>query len=98
MGKAGYKYIQEGFMKQSKHVINSKKGQIFELDQSQWTTKYSNFKQMYDSIEDALVESGLAEKLAQPVWMDMDGNEVKTNEESYDQKCSIKTTHPEHVL
>lgn len=65
MGQVGRTYIA-GFMKRWGHLLSSTKAQKFELDRSKWT-QYSNFKQMYDCIEDALITCGLAEKLEEPV-------------------------------
>ena len=75
LGKIGRSYWK-GFLKRNKHKIRSKKGKRYDLDRSNWTT-YLNFKDMYDNIEDILVnESKIAEYLPESVWMDKDGNEV----------------------
>lgn len=53
---------------------------------------------MYDCIEDALISCGLAEKLAEPVWMDQEGNIVEKQEDALGQKCIVRITHPEFCL
>ena len=58
MGKVSSRYVH-GFLKRWSHMISSKKPQRFELDRGQWA-KYSNFYNMYDSIEKTLISSGVA--------------------------------------
>ena len=65
-----------GFMKRNKHLIVSKHGTKYELSWDMWTT-YGNFLQMYDHIIEELVDCGIAEELASPVWMDTGRNEVE---------------------
>ena len=57
-------------------VIDSKKGQKFELDRSSWTT-YHNFDQMYVKVAKEMIEAGVAEKFHTPVCMDCDDNIVE---------------------
>lgn len=96
LGKVRQNYIR-AFLKRWNHVLSVSKGQRFELDRSKWA-RYSNFKHMYDCIEEALIACGLAEKLDKPAWMDINGNIVERQEDAYGQKCTIKITHPEYCL
>jgi hypothetical protein len=96
LGKVGVNYTR-GFLTRWGHVLSVGKPRKFELDRSKWA-KYSNFKHMYDCIEDALVTCGLAEKFDEPVWMDKMGNIVDKKEDAFGQKCTIRITHPEYCL
>mmetsp|Transcript_1593 Transcript_1593/g.2909 ORF Transcript_1593/g.2909 Transcript_1593/m.2909 type:complete len:111 (+) Transcript_1593:443-775(+) len=63
-GKVGARYVRS-FLKRWDHLISSKKPQRFELDRGQWA-RYSNFSNMYDSVEKTLVDSGVATKFHMP--------------------------------
>jgi hypothetical protein len=43
----------------------------------EWTA-YQNFRIMYDNVYQAWIDAGVAQQLPGPVWMDGDGNVVKT--------------------
>jgi hypothetical protein len=86
-----------GFLKRWSHALSLSKAQRFELDRSKWA-KYTNFKHMYDCVEDALVSCGLAEKLDEPVWMDKEGNIVDKEEDAFGLKMHDQITHPEFCL
>jgi hypothetical protein len=75
MGRVGKKYWYK-FLERHKHKIVSKKGRRYELDCSKWT-RYKNFKNMHDGVEEELVDAGLAVELATPIYMDQVGNHVK---------------------
>mmetsp|Transcript_13739 Transcript_13739/g.25867 ORF Transcript_13739/g.25867 Transcript_13739/m.25867 type:complete len:274 (-) Transcript_13739:1313-2134(-) len=77
-----------GFMKWWKHVIGSMRPKRFELDRSQWAT-YSNFKEMYDALEEAMLECQIAQKLPQPTWMDKEGNVVQSEADAFGLPCAI---------
>ena len=62
-------------MKCQGHNLCSKKGQKFELDRSSWST-YTNFNHMYSKIVEEMEDSGVAERLPEPVWMDREGKIV----------------------
>jgi hypothetical protein len=93
LGKVSMKYVH-GFMKRWKHVIGSSRPKRFELDRSQWAT-YSNFKEMYDALEDAMLECQIAKKLPQPTWMDKEGNIVQSEAEAFGLPCTIQITDPD---
>ncbi len=60
-------------MKSNKDKIISKLGQKYKFNQQNWTT-YDNFVQMYNHIIEELVNTGVAERLDEPVCMDSKGN------------------------
>ena len=96
LGKIGRSYWC-GFLKRNQHKIRSKKGKRYDLDRSNWTT-YLNFKDMYDNIDDILVnESKIAEYLPEPVWMDKEGNEV-SEEKAFGCKVKVKFTRPDLAI
>ena len=47
-------------------ILDSKKGQKFELDHSSWTT-YHNFDQMYVEVAKEMISSCIAKELPNPV-------------------------------
>ena len=60
-------------MKRNHQYIVSKTGYNYELDRS-LCTKYANFREMYDKVEEAMIESNVAVRLPSPQWQDCDGN------------------------
>ena len=77
-------------------ILNSKRGQKFELDRSSWTT-YQNFDQMYTEIAKEMIEAGVSEEFPEPVWMDRAGNIVK-EKRSYGCMVTHNVTRPECCL
>ena len=65
LGEVGLGYWQH-FRERYKHKLVNKKGQKFELDRSLWCT-YQNFRNMYDMIEDKLIEAKVAKRFRQPM-------------------------------
>ena len=94
-GSVGYKYWN-GFMKRNKYRLVSKRGQKYSLDRQNWTT-YHNFFDMYEHTYDAMVSSGVAEKLSDPIWVDKDGNECD-EEQSFGCKVRYKLLHPDQCF
>jgi hypothetical protein len=88
---AGLRYYK-GFMERNHEKIVSKRGKKFEMDRSNWTT-YLNFAQMYDDIEEELIDAGLAIKNMEYEWMNKEG-EICEENDSFGMKVSIKITHP----
>ena len=54
-----------GFLRRNSHLLVTKRGHHFELDRSSWTT-YANIRDMYDSIEEEMIDCGLAERRGVP--------------------------------
>jgi hypothetical protein len=72
LGQIGEKYWYR-FLHKYEHRIVSKKGRRFELDRSKWT-RYKNFKDMYENVEEEMISAGIAERLNTPIYMDAKGN------------------------
>jgi hypothetical protein len=53
---------------------------------------------MYDGVYDRLAEAGFAEVLDNEVWLDIHGNIVQNEVESYRQKTKYLLRHPEKLL
>ena len=68
-------------MKQNSHRLVRKRGHKYELDRDTWN-KNQNFKQIYDCIEDALMEYNFSKALDVPIFMVKDGNKVSENDEA----------------
>jgi hypothetical protein len=64
LGKVGSNYWYS-FLDRNCEKVETKKGRKFELDRSKWT-KYQNFKQMYEDVENEMVEAGVAIQLDEP--------------------------------
>jgi hypothetical protein len=87
-----------GFLRRNGHRIVTKRGQKFESNRADWC-KEVYIRQMYDVIYDNMVEAGIAEKLAQPVFMDANGDVVdKDDPNRLGLECDIKITHPDYLL
>ena len=86
LGKVGLKYWR-GFMSRNGNKLKSKNGRKYAVDRSNFTS-YLNFKDMYDQIEEVLVESNLAKYFPEPVYMNQNGDIVNNECESYG--CKVK--------
>ena len=83
-----------GFKRRWGHVITSKRGQKFALDRSNATT-FTNIGKMYDEVYAALVDTGAATKLDEPVYMDRDCNIAVNPDEYFGTKCTHLLDHPD---
>lgn len=72
-GSNGVGYYNK-FKKRWAHELQTKTGQKYDLDRSEWTT-YQKISNMYDLISNELIECKIAKKI-KPVWMDKNGKEV----------------------
>ena len=63
-GEVGLKYWYL-FCKRNAHHFSLKKGQSYDSDRDSWCT-YSNFVNMYDMLEQKMVEAGVAIRLDSP--------------------------------
>ena len=84
----GYGYWR-GFMKRNQHLLVSKKGKKYELNRDNWCT-YTNMKAMYDHIIEEMINSNLAVKLEDPVWMNESGNHVSNENYKKAKKAGVK--------
>ena len=88
MGRVGTAYWFN-LMKRKKHLLRTKKGRKYGLDRANFTT-YLNFRDMYDHIENILVdECGVATRFSKPVWMNSSGEIVSNFEDAMGCKVSI---------
>ena len=88
------KYWQN-FLKRNCHLLHSKSGKKHAVDHCNFTT-YLNFVDIYEHIEDIFVyDSKTARKLDEPQWMDMEGNVVEKEENSYGCKVEIVIERPD---
>ncbi len=72
-----------GFMRQNRHVIRSKRSVKFEAKCAEWCT-HENFSEMYNHIyDDAMVAKGIASKLDSYVFLNKVGSIVEFAEESF---------------
>jgi hypothetical protein len=93
IGSVSTKYWKN-FLARNSDKLELKKAVKYELERDNFVT-YANFEEMYDAIEDLLVnDAKIAIKLAEAVWMNEKGEEV-SELESVGMKATIKITHPE---
>ena len=94
LGKVGNNFWR-GFMRRNGSRLKIKAGKRFAVDRANFTT-YLNFKDMYDHIEQVLVdESKVATRFDEPVWMNKDGEVVDNESESYGLKVPIDLHRPD---
>ena len=93
LGNKWYK----GFWKRNGHIIERKATQKFAKDRSEWSV-YRNFVQMYEEVYDAMVEAGVAEKLEEPMWVDVNGNACDEEQAFGSRKATHTLTRPDMVL
>ena len=93
IGSVGKKYWRS-FLARNSDKLELKKAVKYELERDNFVT-HANFEEMYNSIEDLLVnDANIAIKLPKPLWMNEKG-EVVSEMESFGMKNSIKITHPD---
>jgi hypothetical protein len=63
----------------------------------EWCTDY-NFRIMYNNVYKLWIAAGVAQRLPEPVWMDGEGNVVKTEEEAVGLKVDVDLLHPNEVI
>ena len=89
MGRVGPGY-SFNFMKRKKHLIKSKSGKRYLLDRSNFTT-YLNFRDLYNHIEDVLVnDSRVASRLPKPMWRNAKGEKVCKQSDAVGYKVNIE--------
>ena len=92
----GYVYWR-GFMKRNQHLLVTTKGKKYELNRDNWCT-YTNMKAMYDHIIEEMIDSNLAMKLEEPVWMNESGNHVSNENNALGCKVTHQILHPDWCL
>lgn len=94
--RINWTWILEKFSSTSEVQTPIQKREAFPQSRSEWCTP-ENVKEMYIRIYDQLVESGIAEKLEEGVYMDKDGNEVE-KEKAFGLKVNHKLVHPDYFI
>ena len=82
-----------GFMSCNKHLLRGRKITPYSIDWANFNN-FLNFSDMFNHIEQILLESKIATKLKEPVWMDAEGNEVSDEMDVYGYKATIKIDRP----
>ena len=97
LGKLGWNYWRS-FLKRNSDTLKSKLGRNYAYDRSNFSN-YLNFADMYDHIERILVEeSKIAERIPQPVWMNLEAKEVTNEMDADGCKVTINITRPDMAL
>ena len=92
----GKKWYQ-GFWRRNSHIIEWKATQKVAKDRSEWSV-YRNFSQIYDEVYEAMVDAGVAKKLEEPMWFDMEGNTTKEENVFGKRKATHMLTRPDMVV
>ena len=95
LGEVGYKYWRN-FQARNSDKIVTRKGEKFEMDRSNWTT-YHNFDQMYLRFGEEMEHAKVAEKLAEPVWMNREG-EIVDEYDAFGCKVTHRIDRPDMIL
>jgi hypothetical protein len=93
VGKPWYR----NFMKRQEEELVRGKVRIQDHQRSSWCT-YEHFKNMYDTIYEAMVECGVAEKLNDEVMYDIDGIETDDENKMFGRRTKYKMLKPERCL
>ena len=92
IGKLGEGWFRN-FCQRYKDEIKSKKGRQFDVYRSNFTT-FSNFRLMYENVENSMIRCGVAERRDVPVYVN-DFGEIVDELEATGYKSSTNLTHPE---
>lgn len=85
------------FLKRNIHLIQTKKGEKFELNRSLWTT-FAKMLKIYDRTSKELVDEAKgAVELDDPMWMNEKGEEVE-EKDAVGCKVTIDITQPEYCI
>jgi hypothetical protein len=92
----GLKYYYN-YLKRNGNIIESAKPFRKDVNRKEWG-KWNNIKRMYDALYELLAEKGIAVKLDNPVWMDLDGNIVQSEDEAYGGMVAHQILHPDRWI
>ena len=93
LGPAWYR----GFVERNKGLLSTQKGEKYSKNREERCT-YQNFANMYNNVEEKLIESGNAMRLDKPVHMDKDGNIVEDSAEAFGRPVQVVFKRPNNVL
>jgi hypothetical protein len=96
LGYAGYAYWR-AFKERNKEQLDAGSPVTQEASRKEWSS-YLNFSQMYDLVYDQMDQAGVLEDLDEPVWMNLAGEVVSSEAESFGEKVTKIMKHPEYVL
>ena len=96
LGQVGKSYWR-AFLRKNEHILRCKSGKKYSIDRSNFST-YINTFDMYEHIEKVLIESGLATKFPDPVWMDKDAKIVDDELDAFGMKCTININRPDLIF
>ena len=91
--KVGLAYWHR-FLKRYKHLLRSKVTSAYSVDRSNFTT-YLNFIDMYLHIKKILLQSKVASRLENPVWMNEAGEVVQDEMLALGYKVDVKIDRPD---
>jgi len=86
-----------GFMARNGHLIDTEKAVKFDGNRSDWCT-YGNFDTMYDAVYEKMVETGIAEKLPEAVFRNIQNEVVQSKAEAFGLKTSYNLIRPDKLL
>jgi hypothetical protein len=96
LGYAGHAYWR-AFKERNKDKLDAGVPVAQAACRKEWSS-YLNFSRMYDLVYEQMGEAGVLEDLEQPVWMNLAGDIVSSEAESFGEKVSQVVKHPEYVL
>jgi hypothetical protein len=69
----------------------------FDSKRDDWC-RLENFEHVYNGVYEKLADTGISEVLYDKVWLDIHGDIVQTEAESYGQKTNYLLKHPEKLI
>jgi len=96
LGKVGNTYWSS-FKKRNKTIIDGGSVSPQDVRRAEWCT-HENFKAMYEMVYEVFHDAGITEELPEPVWMDLHGNIVDSEEKAFGEKVTHLLKHPDHLI
>jgi hypothetical protein len=96
LGYAGSAYWR-AFKERNKHRLDDGVPVAQAACRKEWSS-YLNFSRMYDLVYEQMDQAGVLEDLEDPVWMNLAGEIVSSEAESFGEKVSKILKHPQYVL
>jgi hypothetical protein len=96
LGYAGHSYWR-GFKERNKGKLDGGVPVAQAACRKEWSS-HLNFSQMYDLVYEQMAQAGVLENLEEPVWMNLAGETVSSEAESFGEKVSKTMKHPDYVL
>ena len=96
LGEIGYGWWK-GFRRRYHDLLVTKRGVKFAVDRSEWSTEHW-IRQMYDEVYKNMVNAGIAKKVDEPVYFDINGVVVDDQQKAFGLPCEYVVTHPDHLI